>query len=195
MVDMDPQASLTQATVGVQEGRSLAEVLGKGARLTMGDILRKVAPGLAIAPSDLVLSYTETQLMTSARPLALRTALQPITGAFDVCLVDCPPSLGALTINALSAAHGVIVPTLPGQLDFRGVRMFLENLQDLTEANPTLQLLGVLLVQYSPRGKLDQAAVAALEFNRRADPGHRAAIGGSAQDCRRWEGDHNRRPG
>ena len=162
LVDLDPQSSLTLATVGDCEGVSLAEVLTGRPRKRLSDVIRIISPGLDLVPGDLALSVAETDLMRSARPLALKTALAAAAN-YDVILIDCPPSLGALTINALSAAHGVIIPALPGPLDFRGVRLFLDSLGELSEANPTLELLGVVLCQYNPRTNLHREALEALQ--------------------------------
>lgn len=163
LVDLDPQASLTLATVGDCEGRSLAEVLTRPARMRLTDVIQHVGDNLDIAPADIALSLTETSLMSTTRPLALRSALDGVSTRYDVVIVDCPPSLGALTINALSAAHGVIVPTLPSPLDLRGVRLFLANLRDMGEANPALQLLGVLICQYNPRTNLHRDTLEGLQ--------------------------------
>ena len=108
LVDLDPQASLTLATVGDCEGRSLAEVLTRPARMRLTDVIQHVGDNLDIAPADIALSLTETSLMSTTRPLALRSALDGVSTRYDVVIVDCPPSLGALTINALSAAHGAV---------------------------------------------------------------------------------------
>ena len=72
---------------------------------------------------------------------------------YDIIIIDCPPSLGLMTINALTAAHGVIIPTLPAAGDLRGVKLFLDTLDRVKDdgLNSDLKMLGVLLVQYDPR--------------------------------------------
>lgn len=156
LIDTDPQASLTQAAgVGDVAGRSLAEVLGGSSpgRLAIGDVLQDLGGGLYLAPADIALAACELGLTSRlGRESVLRKALQPLAGRFDVTIVDCPPSLGLLTVGALVAAGGVIIPTQPQAADLRGVRLFLDTLEIVrNELNPDLQTLGVLATFYDPR--------------------------------------------
>ena len=167
LVDLDPQASLTMATVGNSAGRSVAEVLGDSqpGSLTMAKITRTLRPGLDLAPADIALGTTELGLTTRmGRESVLKRALVDIGGAYDVALLDCGPSLGLLVVNALTASDAVICPTLPTSLDLRGLHLFLESLQAVRrELNPALKLLGVLVCQYDARLKLHQAALDDLQ--------------------------------
>lgn len=88
----------------------------------------------------------------TGRENILRNSLAELSG-YDTALIDCPPSLGIMTINALTAADGVIVPTLPAAGDLRGVRLFMDTLQHVKAEglNTRLELLGVLFVQYDDR--------------------------------------------
>ena len=154
MVDTDPQASLTQGLGIEAAGRSLAEVIGGSTRgkLQLADIIQPISKGLDLAPADIALASCELGLVQrSARENVIRSALATARG-YDLALIDCPPSLGLLTIAALTAARGVIVPTLPSASDLRGVKLFLETIEHVRgELNPKLELLGILLVQYDPR--------------------------------------------
>jgi len=97
------------------------------------------------------------------RENVLKKALASVTG-YDLVILDCSPSLGLLTVNALTAANAVIAPTLPSALDLRGLKLFLSTLEAVTqELNPGLQLLGVVVCQYDNRLNLHQAALADLE--------------------------------
>jgi len=162
LVDLDPQASLTLATVGDCSGRSLADVLGdtQPGRLRLVDVIRSITPGLDLAPGDLSLSNSELGIATRfAREAILRKALAAVEG-YDLALLDCPPSLGLLVINALTAADAVITPTLPSALDLRGLLLFLRSLAAIrSELNPELVHLGVLVTQYDQRLNLHQAAM------------------------------------
>lgn len=158
LVDLDPQASLT-AFCGVEDtaGSSLAEVLGGvlPGTVAVWDVLREVMPGLYLflAPSDQALASTELGLISRlGRELALRRVLTRISDAFDVGLIDCPPNLGMLTVNALSAAHGVLVPTKPRIVDLRSLWLFLGSLEKIKqELNPGLETLGILVTYYDWR--------------------------------------------
>jgi chromosome partitioning protein len=126
MIDMDAQGSLTEA-MGVTdaEGASMAEVLGGSDHPTkkMKAILRDLGGGLFLAPADIAMARSEHAL--ASRPLGreqvLAKALESIEGQFDLCFIDCPPSLGQLTFNALFASEAVIIPTGPTAKDLRGL--------------------------------------------------------------------------
>ena len=169
MIDLDPQSSLTLAAVGDCAGESMAEVLGGAdpGTLTMAQVIKQIGTRLYIAPADIAMSSNEVYL--NARPLReliLQQALEPIKQSFDVCLIDCSPSLSVLFINALRAAHGVISPTLPAALDLRGLRLFVDSLDKTKKAlNPNLVMIGVVICQYDQRLKLHQAALADLKVS------------------------------
>lgn len=163
LVDLDPQASLTLATLGDCCGASLAEVLGdiKPGSVAMTAIIRPLADRLDLAPADIAMSESELGLSTRlGREYVLAGVLAGLT--YDVALIDCGPNLGLLTVNALTAADGVIAPTLPTALDLRGLFLFLRTLEKIRPLNPRLQLIGVLLCQFDPRLTLHKEAQAAL---------------------------------
>jgi chromosome partitioning protein len=158
LVDLDPQASLT-AYCGVDDtaGSSLAEVLGGvlPGTVAIWDVLREVLPGLYLflAPADLSLAATELGLTSRlGRELALRRVLTKIHDAFDVGLIDCPPNLGMLTVNALAAANGVLIPTKPRVVDLRSLWLFLGSMEKIKqELSPGLETLGILVTYYDRR--------------------------------------------
>lgn len=166
LVDLDPQSSLTLATVGDCSGRSMAEILGdhRPGRLGLAAIIRPLSPGLDLAPSDLALSLSELGIASRfPRETILKKALGSVAG-YDLAIIDCGPSLGLLTVNALAAAGGVIAPTLPTRLDLRGLRLFLGSLEAIrADLNPGLELLGVLVCQFETRPKAHQAALEELQ--------------------------------
>ncbi len=168
LVDMDPQSSLSQAC-GVDDvaGRSLAEVLGGATPGTvpMANIIQDLGSGLSIAPADISMAASELGLTSRlGRENVLRKALASMANRFDVCLIDCPPSLGLLTVGALVAADAVLVPTLPQVVDLRGLRLFLNTIDSIkVELNPDLEFLGVLVTFYDSRLNHHKAAVKALQ--------------------------------
>jgi chromosome partitioning protein len=168
LVDCDPQGSLTQACgIGDSAGRSLAEVLGGSSpgRLRLGEILVAVGDRLTIAPADIALAGVELGLTSRlGRESVLRKALVTVGGSFDVCLIDCPPSLGLLTVGALAAADAVLIPTQPQAQDLRGLRLFLDSIATIqSELNPALQVLGVLVAFFDGRLNHHRAAVEAMQ--------------------------------
>jgi len=166
LVDLDPQSSLTQATAGECKG-SLADVLGdvQPGKAQLVEILQPIGAGVDLAPADIGLATTELGLVTRmGRESVLRKALASVTRNYDVCLIDCGPSLGLLVVNALAAAQGVLTPTLPTALDLRGLALFLGSLESIrAELNPGLEFLGVVVTQYDRRLSLHQAALADLQ--------------------------------
>jgi len=156
LVDMDPQSSLTGAC-GVTDvaGSSMTEVLGGAlaGTLPLRRVIRSLGDGVALAPADLSLASAELGLVSRmGRENVLRRALATVEEAYELVVIDCPPSLGLLTINALSAANAVLIPTQAQIVDLRGLRLFLETLEQVRrEINPDLETLGILLTFYDRR--------------------------------------------
>lgn len=164
MVDADPQGSLTRAA-GLNDcaGHSLAEVLQPGG-LALADIIQELQNGLYIAPADIALAGVELALTARfGRENVLKKALARVTG-FDLALIDCPPSLGLITLNALVAAQGLIIPTQPMASDLRGVALFMQTVDQVKEElNPGLDLLGLLLTFFDGRLNFHKAAIEAIQ--------------------------------
>ena len=148
MVDTDPQGGLTRL-VGAPHSPSLADVIGLAAPgLPMSTAVYNVAERLDLVPAARALAACELALTARvAREHVLAKALAPLSAAYDVCLIDCPPSLGLLTVAALAAARGVLVPTKAAALDLGAVADYLETIATIrAEINPGLQLVGVVVV-------------------------------------------------
>jgi chromosome partitioning protein len=170
LIDFDPQAYLT-AFCGIEDaaGASLAEVLGGAlpGTLTPWDVLRELIPGLYLflAPSDLALAASEMGMASRlGREHVLRKLLTRLDDGFDVALIDCPPSLGLLTLNALTAADAVIIPTFPQVDALRNLWLFLGTLEQIRkDLNPKLRTLGVLVTYYDPRLTHHRVAVEVMQ--------------------------------
>lgn len=169
MVDLDPQASLT-AVCGVEHTASVSmgEVLGGTlpGRISMQDIIREIAPGrgLFLAPSDPSLAYTEMGLLSRlGRDLVLQRALDRVRSQFDVLLIDCPPSTGMLTLSALQAADGVLIPAKPEVNDLRALWIFLASLEKIKqELNTDLEVIGVMITNFNYRLEHHKAVLASM---------------------------------
>lgn len=161
LIDTDPQGSLTAACGKQAEGRSLAEVLQgeKKAR----DVILNVAERLDLLPADIALAAAELELI--ARMNRENQIKRLLTGLhYDYCLIDCPPSLSILTINALTAADSVLIPTQPQAADLRGLALFMQSLDRIkAELNPALDVLGVVVTFYDSRLNHHQEALAAMQ--------------------------------
>jgi chromosome partitioning protein len=152
LVDLDPQSSLTIA-FGVQaEGNSMHEVLGStmAGSKTLRDIVHQIATRFYLAPSDIALSRSEAGLMLRmGRESVLKKALSDTQ--FDYILIDCLPSLGILTINALVASQKVIIPTICEYLALRGIGLFYQTLREVKSINPSLEVMGILPTFFDSR--------------------------------------------
>lgn len=171
LVDLDPQSSLT-AACGVSTAGdlpSLADVLGgaQPGRLAAVDVLQELGGGLWLIPADINLAGSELGLVSRlGRESVLRRALVGLADRFDLVILDCPPSLGLLTVCGLAAANAVLIPTQPQAQDLRGVVLFLETIKTIrAELNPALQVLGVVVNTYDSRLTHHKAAIDALRAN------------------------------
>ena len=155
LVDFDPQGALSVG-LGVQPHqleRTTYNLL-MDRRVGLDDVLIKTAvAGMDLLPSNIDLSAAEIQLVTEvAREQALARALAPAIDHYDFVLIDCQPSLGLLTVNALTASHGVIIPLECEYFSLRGVALLVDTIEKVTERlNPELRLEGILATMYDGR--------------------------------------------
>ena len=152
VVDLDPQACLTYS-MGLDPetiDRSLHDVLIGRAGAT--EVLVKDRD-VHVLPATIDLAGSEVHLLTrTGREHALKRALLPLEPDYDTVLVDCPPSLGVLTINGLTAAREVLVPFQSETLGHRGVGQLLETIEDVRNfTNPTLRVRGAIATMYDGR--------------------------------------------
>jgi chromosome partitioning protein len=155
LVDLDPQACLTYS-LGFDPDAlesSLHDVLIR--RTKVDDVIRPVAgiEGLFVLPATIDLAGAEVHLLSrTGREHVLARALEGVAGDYDVLLIDCPPSLGVLTINGLTAADSVLIPLQCEALSHRGVGQLLETIEDVrTFANEDLSVFGVIATMYDGR--------------------------------------------
>jgi chromosome partitioning protein len=152
LVDLDPQSSLTNAA-GIDDAadHSMAEVLIEGSALA--GIIQTVAPGLDIAPSDIRLAEAELQLVGKiGREVVLKDALGPLRGRYDYVLIDCPPSLGLLTVNAMTAASDLLIPARAEYLSLRALVLLLSTINEVrAKLNRDLNIIGILVTFHDTR--------------------------------------------
>ena len=152
LVDFDPQGALS---VGLgTDAHNLPKsvydlLLDRSVRVQ--DVLEHTAvPGMDLIPSNIVLSAAELQLVSEVgREQALSRAIAPVLADYDVVLIDCQPALGLLTVNALTAAHGVLVPLECEYFALRGVALLQDTIGKVQERlNDRLRLDGLLATRY-----------------------------------------------
>ena len=157
VVDLDPQANATTG-LGINPRNldySMYDVLLND--LVMDDVIEATAVrGLHVAPSSLDLAGAEIELVTAFnRERKLRLALEAITDSYDIVLIDCPPSLGLLTVNGLTAAKEIMVPIQTEYYALEGLGQLIRNI-DLVKRNlnSDLELSTIVLVMFDARTKL-----------------------------------------
>ena len=166
LVDLDPQACLTYS-VGLDPEAlqlSLHDVL-VGRNKAEDALVPATRGGLAVLPSTIDLAGSEVHLLTrTGREYALRRALEPVVADVDVVLVDCPPSLGILTINGLTAADEVLIPLQCETLSHRGVGQLLDTVDDVrTFTRPDLAVRGVIATMFDARTRHGRDVLADVE--------------------------------
>lgn len=159
LVDFDPQGNTTGG-LGVEKGGLTSTVyrwlLGSAA---FGETVRTTELAfLSLLPSNRELVGAEVELVAAdRREYRLAEKLEPLKGEFDYVLVDCPPSLGLLTVNALVAADGVLVPVQCEYLALEGVSELLATVERVRESlNPRLQIAGILPTMWDERTNLSR---------------------------------------
>nr|WP_255303556.1 ParA family protein [Georgenia sp. 311] len=155
IVDFDPQGAAS-AGLGINANeldRTIYSVLMEPRSDVREIICETSVEGLDIVPANIDLSAAEVTLVTEvAREHALTRVLRPVADDYDVVLVDCQPSLGLLAVNALTAAHGVVIPLEAEFFALRGVALLMETIDKVSERiNPRLQLDGILVTMYDGR--------------------------------------------
>ncbi|WP_220388100.1 ParA family protein [Ornithinimicrobium cerasi] len=155
MVDFDPQGALS---VGFGIRTNDLDVTVYNLLVERGHDVRDVilptrVPGIDILPANIDLSAAEVQLVGEvAREQILARVLRPVLDDYDVILIDCQPSLGLLTVNALTAAHGVLIPLECEFFAMRGVALLIETIEKITDRlNPRLEIDGILATMYDGR--------------------------------------------
>jgi len=164
LVDLDPQAHLT-INYGVDptpELCSLYNVLVD--EKPFDDAFHKIDENITLVPSSIDLAAAEIELVTIlGRETLLKRRIEASAREFDFMLLDCPPSLGLLTINALAVAHEVIIPMQPHFLAMQGVAKLLETVQLVNRRmNPRLKVSGIVLTLFDSQTKLSNEVVAEL---------------------------------
>jgi chromosome partitioning protein len=166
LVDFDPQGALS-AGLGVrpeEDEPSLYQLLVDRDADVRAVIRQTDVPGIDVLPTDIHLSAAEVHLVSEvAREMVLKRLLRPVLDDYDVVLIDCQPSLGLLAVNALTAAHGVLIPVECEYFALRGVALLQQTIEKVTDRlNFGLEIDGVLPTMYDPRTLHSREVVARL---------------------------------
>jgi chromosome partitioning protein len=165
LIDLDPQAHLT-INYGIEPGGempSVYELLVE--QKPLGEIIQSAGERISVVPSSIDLAAAEIEMVSVlGRESILKKRLQEAGSDYDYILMDCPPSLGLLTINALAAANEVIIPMQAHFLALQGVAKLLETVQLVQRRlNPHLKVSGIVLTMFDSNTKLSNEVVSELE--------------------------------
>jgi chromosome partitioning protein len=153
-VDFDPQGALS-AGLGVptHDVPTIYDLLRGSVKDTKSVIQHTSVHGLDVIPANIDLSAAEVHLVNEvAREQILAGVLRQVKNDYDVIFVDCQPSLGLLTVNALTAAHGVLIPLECEFFALRGVALLIETIDKVRERlNPSIELDGIVATMFDPR--------------------------------------------
>lgn len=168
VIDMDPQSNTTMGlgidTHQVNLPLSMYDLLvGEGVSIRDVMLNPQQRPNLWLLPATVDLYAADIELVykfDSGREFRLRTALDAVRDQFDFVLIDCPPSLGLLTINALTAADGVVLPLQCEYFALEGMHQLLNTIRLVRDRlNPSISLFGVVLTMFDPRTRLSNEVV------------------------------------
>ncbi|WEO78691.1 ParA family protein [Cryobacterium sp. SO2] len=153
-IDFDPQGALS-AGLGVptHDVTTIYDLLLSGSKDPKEAIQQTSVEGLDIIPANIDLSAAEVHLVNEvAREQILARVLRKVSNDYDVILIDCQPSLGILTVNALTASHGVLIPLECEFFALRGVALLIETIDKVRDRlNPAIELDGILATMYDSR--------------------------------------------
>jgi chromosome partitioning protein len=178
--DLDPQGSLTYS-MGFEPDDiepTIHDVLA--GRTPIGDTILTSEEGFDLVPSNIDLAGAEAYLLSrTAREYALKEALDDVLDRYEIAVLDCPPSLGVLTINALTAADQVLIPMQAEALSHRGVGQLLGTIEDVRRlTNPSLRIVGLLPTMFDGRTRHARETIDAVgkEFDLTVLPPIRKSI-------------------
>lgn len=167
LIDLDSQASLT-ICAGLEPydyDNNITTLLQGTPNPTA--CVQPIKDNLSIITSSIALASLEVALVTrTMRELILKKALKPIQSAYDYILIDCPPQLSILTINALSAADYVLIPSKTDYLSYRGIEQLLDTIAvTKEECNENLEVMGVIATMYESKIKDSREVLSELQRN------------------------------
>jgi len=153
-VDFDPQGALSAGLgVNTHDAITIYDLLLSNSHEASDAIQHTSVEGLDVIPANIDLSAAEVHLVNEvAREQILARVLRKVSADYDVILIDCQPSLGLLTVNALTASHGVLIPLECEFFALRGVALLIETIDKVRDRlNPVIELDGILATMYDPR--------------------------------------------
>jgi len=162
LVDIDPQGNATSGVGYNKRAIKTSSYTLLGGRCEVADAIQKTKfANLSVIPADMNLAGAEVELVNEERrEYRLRDALLPIKKEFDFILIDCPPSLGLLTLNGLNAADSILIPIQSEYYALEGLSQLMTTVRQVKRLyNPTIEIEGVLLTMFDARLNLTMQVV------------------------------------
>lgn len=155
VIDLDHQANLTDSLGANNEDyASIYEVMD--GTVPVGDAIQHIS-GVDIIPANLNLAKADLHFTLTGKEYILRECISPIQGAYDFILIDTPPALGTLTVNAFTYASEVLIPTVPTKFAISGTLQLWETIQTVKKfCNQSLEVSGILFTRYNPRANISK---------------------------------------
>jgi chromosome partitioning protein len=163
VIDLDPQGNASTG-LGIDPGRRKQGTYQLLSQASPADsaVIETAVPGVWVIPSNIELAGAEIELVGQiSRETRLRQSIAPVIPAYDFVLLDCPPSLGLLTVNAMAASDELIVPIQSEYYALEGLGQLLRNVRLVQQSlNPELRLTGIVVTMFDSRTKLSEQVVA-----------------------------------
>lgn len=154
-IDLDPQGNLSDSCGAEMYQKSTAYELMKY-EAKADEVIQQVQ-GFDIIPSNIMLAGAEQELSQTGKEHRLKETVSPIAGKYDFIIIDTPPSLGVLTVNAFTFADEIIIPTTAGIFAAKGIKQLYDTIQNVRKyCNPNIKTSGILLTRFNPRANINK---------------------------------------
>lgn len=159
--DLDAQGNLSHTMKADTSGLTALDVLTQQA--TASEVIQHTALG-DIIPASPALAGADAVITATGKEYRLREALEPVKGSYDYIVIDTPPALGVLTINALTACHSAVIPAQADIYSLQGINQLYTTIDTVRKyCNPSLSIKGILLTRYSARSILSRELAEVIE--------------------------------
>lgn len=155
-IDLDPQGNLSDSCgAEMYESATIYELMKNEAK--PAKVIQHLEAGFDLIPSNIMLAGAEQELSQTGKEHRLKEALAPVAGTYDYIIIDTPPSLGVLTVNAFTFADEIIIPSTAGIFAAKGIKQLFDTIQNVKKyCNPNIKAAGILLTKFNPRANINK---------------------------------------
>lgn len=156
-IDLDPQGNFSTACGAENYNvQTIYEVMKRAASIQ--DAIQHTKGGYDVVPANIMLAGAEQELSQTGKEHRLKEAVAPVAGDYDFIVIDTPPSLGVLTVNAFTCATDILIPTTAGIFATAGISQLNETVTSVQKyCNPAVKVRGILFTRFNPRGEYQPA--------------------------------------